>query len=88
MAYNLQENVNRRKTIWVDQKTRARIVDFAGGVKPWQIVRNSLNPDIDTNYVWRQFFASALREYHWTRNDFHWIGCIGDFKKVIELSKP
>ena len=35
MAYNLQNNVNAKRTIWVDEQNRARIVHFAGGIKPW-----------------------------------------------------
>jgi lipopolysaccharide biosynthesis glycosyltransferase len=64
------DHLNGRHPIWLNQIDKFRIVHYAGPHKPWHKLKDPKGKKLDTDLIWRRYFAALVIENGWKKEDF------------------
>ncbi|CAF1017487.1 unnamed protein product [Adineta steineri] len=68
--FNMLDHLNGKHHVWNNQTNNSRIIHFAGSRKPWNGIRRIKKNQLDTDRMWRQYFATLVTENGWRKDDF------------------
>ncbi|CAF1515637.1 unnamed protein product [Adineta steineri] len=68
--FNMLDHLNGKHHVWNNQTNNSRIIHFAGSHKPWDMLHRLKPNQVDTDRMWRQYFATLVTENGWRKDDF------------------